>query len=75
VVSFLHSSVVKGSELKSAVTSGDKQNFGVSPFPGGALAFSRILNDEEVVVVANTNTTGGQSLDAHGQARLTPVFL
>jgi hypothetical protein len=31
-------------------------NFGVSPFPSGVIAFSRILNDQEVVVVANTNT-------------------
>ncbi len=32
-------------------------SFGVSPFSGGVLAWSRILNDQEVVVVANTNTT------------------
>jgi glycosidase len=31
-------------------------SFGISPFPGGILAWSRILNDQEVVVVANTNT-------------------
>jgi glycosidase len=43
--------------------SGDRQTFGVSPFQGGALAFSRILNDEEVVVVANTNAARPQSLD------------
>jgi glycosidase len=36
--------------------SGDKQHFGVSPFLSGTLAFSRILMDEEVVVVANTDT-------------------
>ena len=36
--------------------SGDGFNFGVSPFPSGVIAFSRILNDQEVVVVANTNT-------------------
>lgn len=35
--------------------SGDGRNFGVSPFAGGVLAFSRILNDEEVIVVANTD--------------------
>ncbi|MDZ7344875.1 MAG: alpha-amylase, partial [candidate division KSB1 bacterium] len=28
----------------------------VSYFPGGVLAFSRILCDQEIVVVANTNT-------------------
>jgi len=36
--------------------SGDGFNFGFSPFPSGVIAFSRILNDQEVVVVANTNT-------------------
>ncbi|MGA2179253.1 MAG: alpha-amylase family glycosyl hydrolase [Verrucomicrobiota bacterium] len=43
--------------------SGDSTNFGISPFPGGVLAWSRILNDQEVVVVANTNTGQGQSVD------------
>jgi hypothetical protein len=43
--------------------SGDGVNFGLSPFPHGVLAFSRILNDEEVVVVANTSVDTGQSLD------------
>jgi hypothetical protein len=38
-------------------------NFGVSPYTGGVLAWSRILNDSEVVLVANTNTTQGASLD------------
>jgi glycosidase len=37
--------------------SGDGAHFGASPFSAGVLAFSRILNDREVVVVANTNTT------------------
>lgn len=36
--------------------SGDGQNFGISPFLNGVLAFSRILMDEEVLVVANTDT-------------------
>ncbi len=36
--------------------SGDGINFGISYFPQGVLAFSRILNDREVVVIANTNT-------------------
>ncbi|MCC5603273.1 alpha-amylase family glycosyl hydrolase [Nostoc favosum] len=38
--------------------SGDRINYGISPYNSGVLAFSRILNDQEVVVVANTNTTG-----------------
>jgi glycosidase len=36
--------------------SGDGIHFGLSPFAPGVLAFSRILNDTEVVVVANANT-------------------
>jgi hypothetical protein len=39
--------------------SGDGRQFGFSNFPGGILAFSRILSDQEVVVVANTNTQVG----------------
>jgi glycosidase len=43
--------------------SGDSVNFGVSPYPGGILAWSRILNDQEVLIVANTSTTQTQSVD------------
>jgi glycosidase len=43
--------------------SGDHFHFGVSPYPGGILAWSRILNDEEVLVVANTNTTTTLEVD------------
>jgi glycosidase len=43
--------------------SGDGTNFGVSGYPQGVLAFSRILNDEEVVVAANTSPTQAQALD------------
>ena len=32
-------------------------HFGISDVPGGILAWSRILNDAEVLVVANSNTT------------------
>lgn len=39
--------------------SGDGVHFGISPFQGGVVAFSRILNDTEVVVVANTHTQQG----------------
>ena len=42
--------------------SGDNINFGVSPYPGGVLAWSRILNDQEVLIVANTSTTQSQSV-------------
>ena len=37
--------------------SGDGVGFGISRYPGGVLAFSRILNRREVVVVANTSAT------------------
>jgi glycosidase len=40
---------------------GDGVNYSLTTFQQGVLAFSRILDDEEVVVVANTNTDGGQS--------------
>jgi glycosidase len=43
--------------------SGDSVNFGISPYPAGVLAWSRILNDSEVLLVANTNTTQLASID------------
>jgi glycosidase len=43
--------------------SGNHTDFGVSTFPNGVLAFSRILNDEEVIVVANTSTTDSRAID------------
>ena len=42
---------------------GDCVAFGISPYPGGILAWSHILNDQEVFIVANTNTTQSQSVD------------
>jgi len=39
--------------------SGDGAHFGVSRFSPGVLAFSRLLNDREVVVVANCDTRNG----------------
>ncbi len=39
--------------------SGDGIHFGASPFAPGVLAFSRILNNQEVLIVANANTQGG----------------
>jgi glycosidase len=42
--------------------SGDRINYGISPYTSGVLAFSRILNDQEVLVVANTNTESKQSI-------------
>jgi glycosidase len=43
--------------------SGDGVSFGVSGLPQGVIAFSRILNDQEVVVAANTNPMQAQQLD------------
>ena len=43
--------------------SGDGVTFAVSGFPQGVVAFSRILNDQEVVVAANTNPTQAQQFD------------
>ncbi|MBV8077491.1 MAG: hypothetical protein JO284_13880 [Planctomycetaceae bacterium] len=53
--------------------SGDGIHFGVSPFKGGVVAFSRILNATEVVVVANTDTQ--QTFDGHVivDAALNPI--
>lgn len=41
--------------------SGDGVRFGVSPFSPGVIAFSRILNDAERLVVVNTQTEAGWS--------------
>jgi glycosidase len=43
--------------------SGDGQHFGISSFPQGILAFSRILMDQEVVVVANCSTSDTRGFD------------
>jgi glycosidase len=69
--------------------SGDGGHFGVSATAPGVLAFSRILNDREVVVVANAHThdpwsghvivdaalnpAGSQLLVLHGQGAVGPV--
>jgi glycosidase len=42
--------------------SGDKQHFGVSTFLRGSLAFSRILMDQEIIIVANTDTVDSVAL-------------
>ena len=59
--------------------SGDGVNFGISPFSPGIIAFSRILHDQEVLVVANTQTTGSFDgdviVDAILNADQTPYSL
>jgi glycosidase len=43
--------------------SGDGQHFGISTFPQGILAFSRILMDQEVVVAANCSPSDSRAFD------------
>jgi glycosidase len=52
--------------------SGDGISFGHSPFAGGVVAFSRILNDREVTVVANTSTTSGSTVFVELDRQLNP---
>ena len=42
--------------------SGDGFHFGLSDLAQGVIAYSRVLSDQEVVVVANTNAAAGQRL-------------
>ncbi|HXH64749.1 MAG TPA: alpha-amylase family glycosyl hydrolase [Mariprofundaceae bacterium] len=53
--------------------SGDGFHFGISTFNGGVLAFSRILNDQEIVVVVNTNDQSGFSGAVIIDASLNPA--
>jgi hypothetical protein len=39
--------------------SGDGVHFGISPFASGVLAWSRLLHDQELLIVANTHTQSG----------------
>jgi glycosidase len=43
--------------------SGNHSDFGVSTFANGVVAFSRILNDEEIIIIANTSTTDSRDVD------------
>ena len=53
--------------------SGDGRHFGISPYPGGVLAFSRILTDREVLIVANTSTSQGWSGEVIVDRDLNPA--
>lgn len=53
--------------------SGDGVHFGVSQFPSGILAFSRILQDDEVIVLANTNTQNSWTGEVIVDFALNPV--
>jgi glycosidase len=50
--------------------SGNSHDFAISSLQPGVLAFSRILNDEETVIVANADGKFGASLDIIVDARL-----
>ncbi len=52
--------------------SGDGVNFGISNYPNGVLAYSRVLSDLETVVVANTSTQDGWSGDVIVDYTLRP---
>jgi glycosidase len=47
--------------------------FGISPFSPGVLAFSRILNEQEIVVVANCNTEASWTGDVIVDFSLNPA--
>lgn len=51
---------------------GNGMNFGFSAYPAGVLAYSRILNDAEVVVVANANQGAPVSTNVLVDLNLTP---
>lgn len=53
--------------------SGDGQTFRISTFNPGVLAFSRILNDEETVIVANMNGAQGVSFNVIVDMQLNEV--
>lgn len=53
--------------------SGDGFHFGISRFPAGVLAFSRILNDREAMVVANTSTEQDWTGDVIVDLALNPI--
>jgi glycosidase len=52
--------------------SGDRKTFGPSTFVPGVLAFSRILNENEIVIIANTDTSSGVELSVLVDAVLNP---
>ena len=53
--------------------SGDRRTFGVSSLTPGVLAFSRILNDQEVVTIANFSTTATQTVSVIIEASLSTI--
>ncbi|MDP4208882.1 MAG: alpha-amylase family glycosyl hydrolase [Bacteroidota bacterium] len=53
--------------------SGNGIDFDYSPYCGGVIAFSRILSDSEVLIVANTHTSNAASVYVTVDENLNPV--
>jgi glycosidase len=53
--------------------SGNGMDFGISTFQQGILAFSRILNDTEIVVALNTHTSESRQVEIIVDFALNPV--
>jgi hypothetical protein len=62
-----------GRQYFRPVGDGVTDQFGYSPYQQGVLAFSRILNDRELVVVVNTHTTATLTVAVVVDANLNPV--
>ncbi len=53
--------------------SGNGLDFSDSPYPGGVITFSRILNDREILVAANTGTSASTELEVVVDGNLHPT--
>ena len=62
-----------GRQYFRPISSRGGAQFGISPFSPGVLAFSRILNEQEIVVVANCNTEAGWTGDVIVDFSLNPT--
>lgn len=54
------------------VCSGNGIDFGYSPYPGGIIAFSRILNDRELLIIANTSLSKASTVHVVVDHNLNP---
>jgi glycosidase len=62
-----------GRQYFRPIGDGRTNQFGYSPYNQGVLAFSRILNDREVLVVVNTHTSASLSVSVVVDANLHPL--
>ena len=53
--------------------SGNGTDFGISPYAGGVLAFSRVLDEQELLIVANTHTAAGFTGEVVVDVHLSPA--